>query len=40
MKKDYQFSMNRVSKNVDWMKIHVIQNKNGVMMNIYVSLKS
>ena len=39
MKQDFKFSMNRVSLNVDWMKVHVIKSKNGIIMNVSVSVK-
>ena len=32
--------MNRVSINVDQTKKHVTQNKNGIMMNVGVSVKN
>ena len=40
MKQDSQFSMNRVSVNVDWMKVYVTQSKNRIMMNVGVSVKN
>ena len=30
---------NRVSADVDWMKLYIIQSKNGIMMNVGVSVK-
>ena len=40
MKHDFQFNMNSVSANVDWMKLQVIQSKNGIIINIGVSIKN
>ena len=38
MKQVFFFSMNRVSANVDRMKVHVIQSKNLTIMNVGVSV--
>ena len=40
MKHDFQFNMNSVSANVDWMKLQVIQSKNGIIINIGASIKN
>ena len=32
--------MNPLSVNVDWMKAHVIQSKNGIMINVGVIVKN
>ena len=40
MKHDFKFSINLVSANVNWMKVHVIQSKNGMIMNDFVSAKN
>ena len=39
MKQDFQFSMNRVSVNVNLMKVYVIQIRNGIMMNASANVK-
>ena len=39
MKQDFQFSMNRVSVNVNLMKVYVIQIRNGIMMNVSANVK-
>ena len=33
-------NMNRASVNVGWMKMYVIQSKNGIMMNVEVNVKN
>ena len=38
MKQDFQFILNRVS--VDQMKVCVIQSKNGIMINVRVTVKN
>ena len=38
--KDFLFSMNRVSTNVDKIKVYVIQSKHGIIMNIGVTVKN
>ena len=40
MDQDFQFRMNLVSSNRELMKLYVIQSKNGVIINIGVSVTS
>ena len=40
MKQDLQFNMIRESVNADLMKVYVIQSKNGIVMNVGVSVKN
>ena len=40
MKQDYKFSMNCASVDVDQIKMHVIQSKNGVTANVSVKVKN
>ena len=38
--KYFVFSMNRVSVNVDKIKVFVIQSKNGIIINVDVTVKN
>ena len=40
MKQDFEFNMYDASVNVDWIKVHVIQSKSGIMMNVGVNAKN
>ena len=40
MKQDFKFNMNRVSPNVYLLNVYVIQNKNGIMLNVGVIVKN
>ena len=40
MKQGFQFNMTRESVNVDQMKVYVIQNENGFINNVNVSVKN
>ena len=36
----FQCNMNRVSADVNWIKVYVIQSKNEIMMNVGVSVNN
>ena len=40
MKQDFQFRMNRVNVNVDWLKVYVTQSEFRILMNVGVSAKN
>ena len=40
MKQYFHFSMSRVSVKTDWMKVYVIQGKNGIMINVIASVEN
>ena len=40
MKQDFQLKNNRLSVNVDRMKVHLIQSKNRIMMSVGLSVKN
>ena len=35
----FYFNMNRVNKNIDWIKMHVFKRKNEIIINISVNVK-
>ena len=40
MKQNFWFSINLVNVNLDWMKVYGIQSKNGITINVGVSVKN
>ena len=40
MKQDFLFNMSRVSETENYLKVHVIQSRNGTKMNIGTSVKN
>ena len=38
MKQNFSINMNHVSTNIDWIKLYVIQSKNGIIMNLGVKM--